>query len=131
MKSRLALITALVLGAAAVPAMGQNPNMPMGGMGQGQGRGQMGARRLERLRTGITLTPVQQAKVDSIQKVDQAKMPAFPPGQMPDSASRAQRMTLMQEQDAAIRGVLTAEQQAIWDKNVADMRQMMRRPPGN
>ncbi len=127
MKSRFALMTALLLGAAAVPAMGQNP----GGMPMGQGRGNFAARRIERLLTGITLTAEQRTKVDSIQKAYEAKMPAMTPGQMPDSASRAQRMQLMQEQDAAIRGVLTSEQQAIFDKNVADMRQMMRRPPGN
>ncbi len=131
MKSRLTLMTALVLGLAAAPTMAQNPQGPPGG-GMGQGRGGFAARRMGMLLNGITLTPVQQAKVDSIQHAYQAQMPAFTPGAPPDSAARAQRMELMRKQDADIRGVLTKEQQVVWDKNVADMQANMpgRRPGG-
>jgi Spy/CpxP family protein refolding chaperone len=130
MKSRLAMIVAVLLGLSVAPAIAQNPQgPPMGGMGQG--RGMMGQRRMQMLLTGITLTPVQQAKIDSIQTVYRAQMPAFTPGERPDSAARAQRMELLRKQDAEIRGVLTAEQQPVWDKNVADMQaNMMNRRPG-
>jgi Spy/CpxP family protein refolding chaperone len=130
MKSRLALVVTLLLGILAAPAIAQNPQgAPMGGMGQG--RGGMGQRRMQMLLTGITLTPVQQAKIDSIQTAFRAQMPAFTPGQMPDSASRAQRTEVMRKQDAAIRDVLTPDQQPVWDKNVADLQaNMMNRRPG-
>jgi len=131
MKSRLTLVTALALGLLAAPAMAQNPQGPPGG-GMGQGPGGFAARRMSMLLNGITLTPAQQASVDSIQAAVRAKMPAFTPGAPPDSAARALRMELMQKQDADIRALLTPAQQTIWDKNVADMQANMRnrRPPG-
>ena len=58
-------------------------------------------------------------------------MPPFTPGQPPDSATRAQRFELMRQQDMAIRAVLTTDQQAIWDKNVADMQARTPRRPGD
>jgi len=117
-----------LLALAAGSAVAQNPQGPPGGrMG---GPGGFAARRMQMLLTGITLTADQQAKVDSIQKAFQAKMPAFTPGQMPDSATRAQRFELTRQQDMAIRAVLTTDQQAIWDKNVAHMQARMPRRPG-
>ncbi len=126
MKSRITLVLAALLGLSVAPAMAQQPRGPPGGR---QGFAQ---RRMEMLLQGITLTAAQKAQVDSIQKAYQAKMPPMTPGQMPDSATRAQRMELMNKQDADIRAVLTTEQQAVWDKNVADMRSRMQRrgPPG-
>ena len=44
----------------------------------------------------------------------------------PDSATRAKMRDLFRRQDDEIRAVLTADQQKIWDKNVAEMR--ARRP---
>jgi Spy/CpxP family protein refolding chaperone len=128
MKSRITLVVAALAALAVVPAVAQNPQGPPGG-----GRGQFGQRRMEMLMNGITLTAAQQAQVDSIQAAYRAKMPAFTPGQMPDSATRAQRFELMNQQDQDIRKVLTKEQQVVFDKNLADMRAMMmqRRPPGN
>jgi len=123
MKSRITLVAAALLALAAAPALAQQPG---GGMG---GPGGFAARRMQMLLNGITLTAEQQAKVDSIQKDYQAKMPPFTPGQMPDSASRAQRFELMRQQNMAIRAVLTPDQQTIFDKNVADMNARMRRPP--
>ena len=130
MKSRLTLVVAALLALAAVPAVAQNPQGPPGGrMG---GPGGFAQRRMQMLLTGITLTADQQAKIDSIQKNYQAKMPAFTPGQMPDSATRARRSELMRQQDMDIRAVLNTDQQAVWDKNVADMQaRMPRRPPGD
>ncbi len=127
MKSPIPLVVVAMLALAAVPAVAQNPQGPPGG------RGAMGQRRMQMLLEGITLTPAQQTRVDSIQTAYRAKMPAFTPGQMPDSATRAQRTDLTNKMDADIRTVLTAEQQTVFDKNLANMRQMMqqRRPPGN
>lgn len=93
--------------------------------GGGQGRG---GRQMEMLMQGITLTDVQKASVDSIVQAYRAQMPAFTPGQPPDSAARAKRMEVMQKQNAAIRAVLTTEQQTTFDKNVETMRQNMNRP---
>ena len=124
MTSRIAFVAAALLALAAVPAVAQQPGGGMGG-----GPGGFAARRMQMLLNGITLTAAQQAKVDSIQKDYQAKMPPMTPGQMPDSAGRAQRMELMRQQNMAIRAVLTADQQTVFDKNVADMNARMRRPP--
>jgi Spy/CpxP family protein refolding chaperone len=96
------------------------------------GQGGFAQRRMQMMLNGITLTATQQAKIDSIQKAYQDKMPPMTPGQMPDSATRAQRFELMRQQNMDIRNVLTTDQQTIFDKNVADMQaRMPRRPPGN
>lgn len=128
MKSRVTLVAAALLALATLPAIAQNPQGPPGG---GMGRQGFAQRRMQMLLTGITLTADQQAKIDSIQKNYQGKMPAFTPGQMPDSATRAQRFELMRQQDMDIRAVLTTDQATVWDKNVADMQaRTPRRPPG-
>ena len=115
----LALVGALAVFAA--PAA-----YAQGGGGQGgQGRGGRG---MEMLLQGVTLTDAQKQSVDSIQAAFRAKMPAMTPGQPMDSTARAQRMALMQDQYAAVRKVLTPEQQTTFDKNLADMRANMGRP---
>ena len=93
-----------------------------GSQGGGQGRG------MQRVMEGITLTDTQKASVDSIQQAFRAQMPAMTPGTPPDSAARAKRMEVMQKQYAAIRAVLTPDQQKVFDKNLADMRANMGRP---
>lgn len=113
-----ALLAALV--AFAAPAA-----YAQGGGGGGQGRG---ARQMEMLMQGITLTDAQKAQVDSIAQSFRAQMPAFTPGQPPDSAAQAKRMEIAEKRNTAIRAVLTADQQKVFDKNVADMRANMNRP---
>jgi len=94
-----------------------------GGGGQGgQGRG------MQRLMQGITLTEKQQASVDSITKAFRSQLPPTQQGTPPDSATRAKRMEVMQKQYAAVREVLTADQQKVFDKNLEDMRAQMNRP---
>jgi Spy/CpxP family protein refolding chaperone len=94
-----------------------------GGGGQGgQGRG------LQRLMQGITLDAKQQASVDSIQKAFRAQMPPMQQGTPPDSATRAKGREVMQKEYAAVRNVLTADQQKVFDKNMEDMRAQMNRP---
>jgi Spy/CpxP family protein refolding chaperone len=107
----------LALGVAAAPALAQGGPPP--GIGQG-GPG----RRMQMLMQGITLTAQQQASVDSIVAAFRAQMPPFTPGQMPDSATMARRRELTDQQNAAIRAVLTPEQQAVFDRNLAAMPRM-------
>ena len=111
------LATLCALAAPAAYAQG-------GGGGGGQGRG----RQMEMLMQGITLTDAQKASVDSIGQVYRAQMPPMQQGTPPDSATRAKRMEVMQKQSAAVRAVLTAEQQKVFDKNLEDMRANMGRP---
>lgn len=126
MRPRTALFsTALLLLSATVAAAQGAP--PAGGRGR-QGFAQ---RRMERLLQGITLTSEQQAKVDSITTQYQSRMPAFTPGSPPDSATRANMRTVLQEQDSTLRTILTPDQQKVWDANVAQMRSRMRRPPSD
>jgi Spy/CpxP family protein refolding chaperone len=121
-------VTVLALGAGA--AVAQNPPQapPPGQGGPGGGPAAFAARRMQALLQGITVTPAQQARIDSIVTAFSAQMPAFTPGQMPDSASRARRRELTVRQDSTVRAVLTPEQQQVWDRNAANMPQ--RRPGG-
>ena len=123
MKVRLALLGIALVAVTATAASAQNP--APGGPGGG-----MGNRRMSMLLTGITLTPQLQAKVDSIAAAFRAQMPAFTPGAPPDEASMTTRRALTARQDSTIRTLLTPEQQAIWDRNVEQARNMQRRPPG-
>jgi len=121
MKVRIAALAAvLVLAVSAMPAVAQQP----GGMGGG------GGRRMAALMNGITLTAPQQARVDSIVASIRAQMPAFTPGQAPDSTAMLQRRALSARQDSLVRAVLTPEQQATFDRNKQNMPQMGQRPPG-
>ena len=96
-----------------------------GGGGGGQGRG---ARQMQMLFEGITLTEAQKTQTDSIAQFYRAQMPAFTPGQPPDSAARAKRMEIMEKQTTALRAVLTPDQQKLFDKNVETMKANMNRP---
>ena len=127
MKVRLAaLAAALALAVSASPAVAQQPGPPPGGMG-----GPGGGRRMAALLNGITLTAQQQARIDSIVAGIRAQMPAFTPGQGPDSTAMQSRRALMARQDSLVRAVLTPEQQAIFDRNLQQMPQRMPpRPPG-
>ena len=126
MHAKLAAISlSLTLVATAVVAA-QQPSG--GGMGGGGGFGQ---RRMQRLLQGITLTPDQQAKVDSITAKYRAQMPPFTPGTPPDSATRDKMRSLLGNQDEEIRALLTPDQQKVWDQNLTEMRsRMMQRAPG-
>jgi Spy/CpxP family protein refolding chaperone len=93
--------------------------------GGGQGRGGRG---MEMLMQGITLTDAQKTSVDSITAAFRTQMPPMQQGTPPDSATRAKRMEVAQKQYAAVRTVLTADQQKVFDKNLEDMRANMGRP---
>jgi Spy/CpxP family protein refolding chaperone len=126
MKTRIAvLVSALVL-------LGGSVAVAQGGAPAASTPGGFAARRMQRLMQGITLTPEQQAKVDSITTRYSAQMPPFTPGVYPDSATRARMRDLNDHQDVEIRTVLTPDQQKVFDDNVAQMRaRMQQRTPGN
>src|SRR6476661_2706779 len=114
--TRIVALAGMVALAAPVAAFAQG-----GGQG-GPGRG------MQMLMQGITLTEKQQASVDSIGKVFRAQMPPMQQGTPPDSATRAKGMEVRQKQYAAVRSVLTPDQQKVFDKNLEDMRAQMAKP---
>lgn len=115
---RLAALGAALTLAAATPALAQQ-----GGGGQGRGGG---GRMMEMVFKGIDLDAGQKAKVDSIVAKYRAEMPAMTPGTPPDEAARAKRREVMEKQQTDLRGVLTPDQQKVFDQNLADMRERMR-----
>src|SRR4029450_7054915 len=104
-----ALIGMMALAAPAAYAQGG------GGQG-GQGRG------MQRLMQGIKLDGKQPASVAPTQKVFRAQRPPMQQGTPPDSATRAKGREVMQKEYAAVRNVLTPDQQKVFDKNLAEMR---------
>lgn len=122
---RILAAAAVMLVASTAAAQGG------GGGGQGMDRAAMQARQNEMLFKGITLTDAQKAKIDTIQtkaRADQQAMMAG--GGMQDPTVREKMMAMRTKVNADIRGVLTADQQTIFDKNLAEMPQGGgRRPP--
>ncbi|HTH65318.1 MAG TPA: hypothetical protein VL563_11550 [Gemmatimonadales bacterium] len=125
MRNKIAVLTIPLMLCAAAIASAQSPAGGPGGGGFGQ-------RRMQRLLQGITLSPEQQTKVDSITTKYRAQMPAFTPGTPPDSATRAKLRVLYGNEDEEIRTLLTPDQQKVWDQNVTEMRnRMQQRAPGD
>lgn len=87
------------------------------------------AQRPQRLLKGITLTPGQQAMVDSIQTSYREQMPSFTRESPPDSATREKVRALFRHEVEDIRAVLTGDQQKVFDKNLAEMRKGRRGGP--
>ncbi|MDB4907933.1 MAG: hypothetical protein JWO05_2717 [Gemmatimonadetes bacterium] len=124
---RFALVgAAICTAAAAAPAFAQAPAAPApaqqgGGQGGGQGRG---GNMMTAIMAGITLSPAQQAKADSIVAKYQPQQMALRT-EMQNGGDRAEIMTKMQairkNQTDELKGVLTAEQKVVFDKNAADM----------
>lgn len=129
MKFAAAAMLVLVATTAQAQGGGQAGGPPGGGMGQGGGAGRMN----EMLFKGITLTDAQKAKVDSIQAASRSAMMALrqSAGSPPDASVMEKMTELRKKQNADIRAVLTAEQQPVFDKNLAEMPQpgAGRRPP--
>jgi Spy/CpxP family protein refolding chaperone len=123
MKLRSLVICACVLALVAPGAAAQNPPSP-----DEPGRAAM-ERRRELLFKDITLTPEQRAKIDSIRGRYRAERPAFTPGSPPDSATRRSMRERMRAQLDEIRAVLTPDQQQLWDRNVAALRERRRNGP--
>lgn len=130
---RMALVVAAMVVAAPLAAQQGPPGGRPGGMGQGRGDpAAMQARQNEMLFSGITLSAAQKAKVDSIQAQSRAQQQEMMQGGgMRDPETRQRMMEQRQATFAAIRAVLTPEQQTKFDANVAAMpgAQGGRRPP--
>lgn len=110
------------------------PVLAQGGMGDGQGRGQMQQRQNELLFKGITLSEAQRVKIDSLQAANrEAMMALMQGGGLQDPAAREKAAAMREQHHKDIRAVLTPDQQAQFDKNLAEMPQRgpgARRPPG-
>jgi Spy/CpxP family protein refolding chaperone len=121
----------LVSGSAAVAQAQQGPGGPPPG-GQQGGRGGMNSQRMmEMLLKDITLTADQQAKLKEVQekydpqmaKMREEMMAARQSGQQMGPEAMQKMNALRTEQRDSIRAILTEEQQAVFDKNVAAMPQ--------
>ncbi len=117
---RTALVVAALVIAAPLAAQQGPPGGRPGGMGGDPAA--MQARQNEILFQGITLTAAQRAKVDSIQTASRARQQEIQQaGGMRNPETRQQMMQQRQATLAAIREVLTPEQQTTFDANVASM----------
>jgi Spy/CpxP family protein refolding chaperone len=120
------LAAALCVGiTSAAAAQGTEP--PQQGQGQGEmRRGGMGGLLLK----DITLTDAQKAQIKTIrekyapQQLELRKS-VQATGGPPDEATRAKMMDLQSKQAAEIRAILTADQQATFDKNLTEMKSRM------
>ncbi len=118
---RMALVVTALAVAAPLAAQQGPPGGPPG-RGRGGDPAAMQARQNEMLFQGITLTAEQRAKVDSIQTASRARQQELmQAGGMRTPETRHQMMQQRQATLAAIRTVLTPEQQAKFDENVAAM----------
>jgi len=71
---------------------------------------------------GITLTPAQQLRVDSILTYFRNQTPPLPEDTKPDSATMQRLRDLTQRSLDGVRTVLTQEQRLVWDRNVEKVR---------
>lgn len=100
--------------------------MAQGNMGGGMAMDptQMVQRSTDRILTGITLSASQSDSVKAINARYVTSMQAAMTG-----GDRSQMMAMRTKHNADLRAVLTADQQAVFDKNVADMEKArMNRP---
>ena len=121
------LAAALCVGITSVAAA-QGTEPPQQGQGQGEMRrgGGMGGMLLK----DINLTDAQKAQVKAIREKYAPQQLALrkavqATGGPPDEATRAKIADLQSKQAAEIRAVLTADQQATFDKNLAEMKSRM------
>lgn len=123
-RSWISLAVAVVALAIVAPAAHAQGGPPPGGM---RGPGRM----MEMLMKDITLDDAQKAKLDSIQSKYAKEMPPMTPGEPPSPEAMTKRREVMAKQQDEIRTILTADQQKVYDKNLAEMRERMGRRPGN
>ena len=119
------LAAALCVGMTSIAAAQSTEPQP-----QGQGEGRRGGGMGGMLLKDITLTDAQKAQVKTIrekylpQQVELRKA-AQAVGGPPDEATRTKMMDLQTKQAAEIRAILTVDQQAQFDKNLAEMKARM------
>jgi Spy/CpxP family protein refolding chaperone len=124
---RIATLAAALCAGITSVAVAQGTEPPQQGQGQGEMRrgGGMGGQLLK----DITLTDAQKAQVKAIrekyapQQIELRKSAQAVGGA--DEATRAKIADLRQKQAAEIRAILTADQQAQFDKNLAEMKSQM------
>ncbi len=126
---RFLAVAAIALTASTAMAQG---GPPMGG-GQGGGQG-AGNRQMEAMMKDITLTDAQKTKIDSVvaaAREESMKLRSeMQAGSPPSDELRAKMTAVTTKRNDAIKAVLTAEQQAVFAKNLENMPQMGgRRPP--
>ena len=123
-KVRLAMMAAAMFLGVSTVARAQDPQQQSRG-----NRPNMAAM----LFKDITLTPVQQAKVDSITGKYREQMQALRAAGGDQQEMRAKNRELQEKQRDELKAILTDDQKKTFDKNFEDMRQAMqnRRPPGS
>ena len=133
---RIATLAAALCAGITSVAAAQGTEPPQ--QGQGQGEMRRGDRMGGTLLKDINLTDAQKAQVKTIREKyvpQQAELrkAAMATGTPPDDATRAKMMDLQTKQAAEIRAILTADQQATFDKNLAELKARMdaRRSGGN
>ena len=117
-----ALGVALLAGSAAVAGAQAATQAPTQQGGPGGGRGGF-----NRSLSGIELTEAQKAKVAEIQAKYQPEMQAIRESMQGGdrAAGMAKMQALNEKRNPEIRAVLTPEQQAIFDKNLAEQKARM------
>ena len=112
-----ALALAASLACASRPQAPQAPQTTQANVATGPGGDRQG-RMMAMLFEGITLSPGQQASIDSIRADFRSRMAPSQQG-----GDRSQMRQAMEQQRTAIRNVLTPDQQRIFDANMEKMRQ--------
>ena len=125
---RIATLAAALCAGITSVAAAQGTEPPQQGQGQGEMRrgGGMGGLLLK----DITLTDAQKAQVKVIREKYaplqlELRKSVQATGSPADEATRTKMMDLQSKQAAEIRAVLTADQQATFDKNLAEMKSRM------
>ena len=123
-KVRLAMMAAAMFLGVSTVARAQDPQQQSRG-----NRPNMAAM----LFKGITLTPVQQTKVDSITGKYREQMQALRAAGGDQQEMRTKNRELQEKQRDELKAILTDDQKKTFDKNFEDMRQARenRRPPGS
>ena len=123
------LAFALCAGMTSVAAAQGQPGQGQGEMRRGGGQGGW-------LLKDITLTDAQKEQNKVIREKYaprqlELRKAAQATGEAPDAATRAKMTELQNQQAAEVRAILTADQQVIFDRNLAEMKaRMSARPNG-
>lgn len=111
-RPNIAAFSLVLLAAASAPVMAQ------GNMGGGRmDPAQMTERTSTRLLTGLALSA---AQTDSVKAIN-TRFTAEAQAAIGGSDMRSKMMEMRTQQRAELRGILTGDQQAVFDKNIADM----------
>jgi hypothetical protein len=117
----LPVLTLAIVLVPAAPARGQQP-APAPAAAPSNAPAPAPSPLLTALLAGITLTPNQQLRVDSILTHFRTQAPQLTLGTEPDSATLRRFRVLSQQSLDGVRTVLTREQQQVWDRNVEQVR---------